>query len=226
MHDGPDIAGTAALIGDQARADMLTALMTDQALTASELAGVAGVTRATASAHLAKLADAGLVAVESRGRYRFFRLADHDVGALLETLMGVAFRTGSVRLRSSPREPALRKARICYDHLAGDLGVLLFDRLQSNGHVRLEGDTLLLTDAGRAAFVGFGVDPKVASSSRRPLVRACLDWSARRYHLAGFLGAALLGRCLSLGWARRTPGSRIVAFSPTGERALERLFQD
>src|SRR5229473_5412375 len=129
MKDGPNIARIAALLGDRARADALTALITDRALTATELAAIAGVTKQTMSAHLSKLLDGALVAMDRQGRHRYFRLADPDVAGLLESLMGVAFRTGAVRLLSSPREPALRKARVCYDHLAGELGVLVFDSL-------------------------------------------------------------------------------------------------
>src|SRR5450432_3059347 len=129
MKDGPNIVGIAALIGDHARAEILTALTAGQALTATELAGVAGVTKQTVSAHLAKLLDARLIAVEHQGRHRYFRLAGRDVAQLLESLMGVAFRTGSLRLRPGPREPALRKARVCYDHLAGELGVFMYDGL-------------------------------------------------------------------------------------------------
>src|SRR5271167_4040228 len=129
MKDGPNIAKIAALLGDAARADALTALMTDRALTATELAAIAGVTKQTMSAHLSKLLDASLITVDQQGRHRYFRLADEDVGGLLESLMGVAFRTGAVRLLSSPREPALRKARVCYDHLAGEFGVLAFEGL-------------------------------------------------------------------------------------------------
>src|SRR6187397_3680611 len=130
MKDGPHIARVATLIGDRARADILTALMGGQALTATELAGVADVTKQTVSGHLAKLVAARLVAVESQGRHRYFRLADPDVAHLLESLMGVAYRTGALRLKSSPREPALRRARVCYDHLAGNLGVMAFERFQ------------------------------------------------------------------------------------------------
>src|SRR5450631_940124 len=129
MKDGPNIVGIAALIGDHARAEVLTALLADRALTATELAAVAGVTKQTISSHLAQLTEAGLVAVEAQGRHRYFRLAGHDVAQLLESLMGVAFQTGAVRLRSSPREPALRKARVCYDHLAGELGVYAYDAM-------------------------------------------------------------------------------------------------
>jgi DNA-binding transcriptional ArsR family regulator len=129
MKDGPNIARIASLLGDSARAEALTALMTDRALTATELSALAGVTKQTMSAHLSKLLDARLIAVDQQGRHRYFRLADADVAHLLESLMGVAFRTGAVRLLSSPREPALRKARICYDHLAGELGVTAFENL-------------------------------------------------------------------------------------------------
>ena len=129
MKDGPNIARIAALLGDPARSEVLTALLSDRALTATELAAVAGVTKQTMSAHLSKLLDAALLAVEQQGRHRYFRLADEDVAALLESLMGVAFRTGAVRLVSSPREPALRRARICYDHLAGELGVAAYEAL-------------------------------------------------------------------------------------------------
>src|SRR3984893_13065494 len=133
MKDGPNIARIAALLGDRARADVLTALMADWALTATELAAIAGVTKQTMSAHLSKLLDAALVGVEEQGRHRYSGLADRDVAGLLESLMGVAFRTGAVRLLSSPREPALRKARICYDHLAGEFGVADGESVLRNG---------------------------------------------------------------------------------------------
>ena len=129
MKDGPNISRIASLLGDAARADALTALLADRALTATELAAVAGVTKQTMSAHLAKLLDAALIEVDQQGRHRYFRLANEDVARLLESLMGVAFRTGAVRLISSPREPALRRARVCYDHLAGELGVAVYESL-------------------------------------------------------------------------------------------------
>jgi DNA-binding transcriptional ArsR family regulator len=224
MRDGPNIVGIAALIGDHARAEILTALTAGQALTATELAGVAGVTKQTASAHLAKLLDARLVAVESQGRHRYFRLDNQDVAQLLESLMGVAYRTGAVRLRASPREPALRKARVCYDHLAGELGVLVFDGLGQRRFLRTGSDGLQLTGNGQRFFAGIGIDVEALLSRRRPLCRACLDWSVRRHHLAGALGAALLDRCFELGWARRGKGSRVVNFSQSGEQALRERF--
>lgn len=224
MSDGPSIVRIAALVGDTARAEMLTALMGGQALTATELAQVANLTKQTVSAHLAKLVGAGLLAVESQGRHRYFRLAAPDVAELLESLMGVAQRAGAMRLRTGPREPALRKARVCYDHLAGDLGVMVFDGLIGKRLLRAEGAQLALTKTGAELFRRLGVEVEALGDSRRPLCRPCLDWSARRHHLAGALGAALLGRCLELGWARRVRGSRVVAFSPQGERALRARF--
>ena len=222
MKDGPNIVSIAALLGDRARAEMLTALLGGQALTATELSEVADVTKATVSAHLARLVEAGLLAVEAQGRHRYFRLADDDVAQLLESLMGVAFRTGALRLRSSPREPALRKARVCYDHLAGDLGVLAFDAFQARKWLRHDEQGLRLSPAGARFCNGLGI--VADGASRRPVCRLCLDWSARRHHLAGQIGAALLARCYALGWAKRRKGTRIIDFNPRGERAFTELF--
>src|SRR6266566_3084005 len=224
MKDGPNIVGIAALIGDHARAEILTALTAGQALTATELAGVAGVTKQTVSAHLAKLLEARLVSVENQGRHRYFRLDNRDVAQLLESLMGVAYRAGAVRLRASPREPALRKARVCYDHLAGELGVVVYDGLLARRLLRSTGDRLGLSGHGERFFEAFGIDLDALTSRRRPLCRACLDWSARRPHLAGALGAALLSRFVALGWARIGKGSRVVTFPESGERALRERF--
>src|SRR5277367_1918879 len=158
MNEGPNIARIAALLGETARADALTALMTGRALTATELTAVAGVTKQTMSAHLSKLLDAALIEVDQQGRHRYFRLANEDVATLLESLMGVAFRTGAVRLISSPREPALRKARICYDHLAGEVGVLAYESLLEHGIIEVSRRGLRLTEAGVEWFAQIGVD--------------------------------------------------------------------
>lgn len=225
MKDGPHIARIAALIGDAARADVLTALMSDRALTATELATIAGVTKQTISAHLAKLLDAGLLAVQQQGRHRYFRLADADVAQLLESLMNVAFRSGAVRVRSSPREPALRRARVCYDHLAGEVGVQLYEALVRQGLLHTTGAEASLTPSGMAWFTQVGIDTAALQQHRRMLCRPCLDWSERRHHLGGALGAALLQRLLDGGWARRGHDaggapSRVVQFTPQGELAL------
>ena len=221
MTDGPNITTIAALIGDHARAQALTVLMAGKALTATELADAAGVTRQTISTHLARLVDAGLLAVDPQGRHRYFRIADADVARMLETLMGAASDTGRPQRRTGPRDPALRKARVCYDHLAGELGVLVYDRLVDRGAFTLGAEGMTLTPQGASVVAELGIDG-AAGAGRRPFCRSCLDWSERRHHLAGVLGAALLGRFETLGWARRQPESRVLVFSPDGEAALRR----
>ena len=220
MRDGPNITNIAAMIGDHARAEVLTVLMSGMALTATELADAAGVTRQTISTHLAKLQDAGMLSVEAQGRHRYFRIADAEVAQLLESLMGVTFGLGAVRVRSSPREPALRKARVCYDHLAGELGVLVYDGLVRRRAFVLDADGIALSSAGWDAVDALGIEADTLTPSRRPFCRTCLDWSERRHHLAGQLGTQLLDRFQQLGWARRVPDSRVLAFTPDGEAAL------
>ena len=224
MKEGPHIAGIAALIGDRARSEILTALLGGQALTATELASVADVTKTTASAHLGRLVDAKLLAVESQGRHRYFRLADDDVAQLLESLFGVAYQTGALRLRSSPRDPALRKARVCYDHLAGDLGVMMFDAFRKRRWIAHDETGLTLSKAGEDFCHRIGIDPSAARTAR-PMCRVCLDWSARRHHMAGRVGAQLLERFHDLGWASRRRATRIVDFTARGEREFRRLFE-
>src|SRR5271170_536529 len=177
MKEGPNIARIAALLAETARADALTALMADRALTATELAAIAGVTKQTMSAHLSKLLDAALIAVDQQGRHRYFRLANEDVAGLLESLMGVAFRTGAVRLVSSPREPALRRARVCYDHLAGEFGVAAYEALLRHGAFKVSADGLKLSEAGSVWFARLGVDIEAAARLRRTFCRPCMDWS-------------------------------------------------
>ena len=224
MKDGPNIAAVAALIGDRARSEILTALLGGQALTATELSGVADVTKQTVSAHLSRLVGAKLLTVESQGRHRYFRLADDDVVQLLEALLGVAYRTGALRLKSSPRDPALRKARVCYDHLAGDLGVLAFDAFKKHRWIAFDDSGLTLSRSGEKFCREFGLDVDGARASRRPMCRTCLDWSARRHHLAGHVGVQLLAKFYGLGWAKRRSGTRIVDFTPRGEREFLRVF--
>ncbi len=224
MKVGPDIALVAALLGDPGRANMLTALTGGTALTAGELAREAGVTAQTASSHLAKLAAAGLVEMRRQGRHCYYSLTGDDVAQVLEGLMGLAARTGHQRVRTGPAEPALREARVCYDHLAGDLGVALLDGLVARGLVSGTGDEIALTPAGHGFMTGFGIDIVGLHRSRRPLCRSCLDWSVRRSHLAGALGAAMLERFFALGWAKRIENTRLVVFAPSGRAAFEEQF--
>lgn len=220
MKDGPSIAAVAALIGDPARANMLTALMDGRALTVSELGGAAGVALPTASEHLARLSAAGLVAAEKQGRHRYYRLSGADVADVLESLMGLAQRTGATRVRPGPRDAALREARVCYDHLAGARAVALAEAMVSRKLV-VDGEAPRLTDEGHGFLAGLGIE--LGAGSRRPLCRTCLDWSERRHHLAGRLGAAILDHVIARGWARRGEG-RLVSFTPQGAAAFDAAF--
>jgi DNA-binding transcriptional ArsR family regulator len=224
MKVGPDIATIGALVGDPARANMLTALLAGQALTAGELAREAGVTAQTASSHLSRLEAGGLLTQKKQGRHRYYALSGEDVAGVLEALMGLAARTGHTRVRTGPKEPALRRARVCYDHLAGELAVSMLEHLVARGFVTEADDALSLTATGRTFMEALGLDVASLANSRRPLCKGCLDWSVRRTHLAGALGAALLDRFYSLGWASREPGTRLVNFTPRGLEAFREIF--
>jgi len=218
MKEGPTIAAIAALLGDPGRANMLAALMQGRALTATELATEAGVTPQTASGHLALLLDGGLVQVQRQGRHRYYRLFGPDVALVIEGLMTLAGRAGHLRTRPGPKDEALRRARVCFDHLAGAYGVCMFDSLVARGYLAGDGGILKPSEDGRRYLAAFGIDMAALERTRRPLCRECLDWSVRRPHLAGGLGAALLARIVTLGWAERQNRSRIVAFSGDGEQ--------
>jgi DNA-binding transcriptional ArsR family regulator len=221
----------AALAGDPARAGMLHALMDGRALTASELAGVAGITPQTASGHLALMAIAGLLTVEKQGRHRYHRLASPAVAQMVEGIMQVASGLGAARRRLvvGPRDAALRAARTCYDHLAGRLGVALADALIEGGHIELATDGGMVTDAGVAFFSQIGIDlDGLATCSGRRSVRVlcwpCLDWSERRPHIAGTIGAALCAHSFGSGWIRRNNGTRAVTITPKGQQVFQEEF--
>ncbi|MDU8928181.1 helix-turn-helix transcriptional regulator [Alisedimentitalea sp. MJ-SS2] len=223
MKDGPDISRIGAMLGDRTRSGMLVALLSGKALTAGELALETGVTPATASGHLKQLTETGLVSVASQGRHRYYTLAGEEVGHALETLIGLASTKGHLRTRTGPRDPALRQGRVCYDHLAGTAGVRVFDSLVTRGFLILD-DAITLSEPGRAWATGFGIDLAPLDKARRPMCRTCLDWSERRTHLAGGLGAALLSRLFDNGWAQRLPDSRVVEFTRKGQLAFEATF--
>lgn len=223
MKEGPDISRIAALIGDPGRANILTALMAGKALTASELAEEAGVSLPTASGHLAKLADGGLIAGDKQGRHRYFRLAGPEAAQLLEALMGFASGQGLSRLRTGPKDQALREARVCYNHLAGRRGVQMFDFLRKSGFVT-EGETVALTATGAEFVAGFGVDLARLQLGRGAVCLCCLDWSERRSHLAGSLGRALLAAMEAKSWLKREPAGRAVVFNPAGVEGFEAVF--
>ncbi len=224
MKEGPDIAFVAALIGDPARANMLTALMSGKALTVSELAEEAGVTIQTASSHLTKLDQGGLLRPRKQGRHKYFSLANEDVAFVLEGLMGLAAESGYLRKRTGPKDQELRQARVCYNHLAGDMGTRMFDSLMSQGHLVLCDEQLDLTRSGERFAVDLGIDVDALRKSRSPVCKECLDWSERRSHLAGSLGRALLSHFESVSWAKRNSKTRVVTFSQSGLKAFNTLF--
>ena len=223
MKEGPDISRIAALIGDPARANMLTALMDGRALTASELAGEAGVTAQTASSHLGQLADGGMVIPRKQGRLKYFELSGPEVADVLEGLMGLSARLAP-RVRTGPRDDALRQARVCYNHLAGRRGIQMFDALMARGFLEGSGDHVALTRSGEAFVTEFGVDLSALPTRRRAPCQACLDWSERRSHLGGPVGRAMFARMEVLGWLRKDAESRAVLFSKDGEAAFEAMF--
>lgn len=222
MREGPAIAPVAALIGDPARATMLTALIDGRALTVSELAEAGGVALSTASEHVARLIDGGLLAARKQGRHRYLALAGPDVALALEGLMALAGRTAPRPVRTGPRDAELRAARVCYDHLAGERAVAMLAALVARG-VLSDGDAPVLTDLGRDRLSGIGIDAGRLEAGRRPACRTCLDWSERRSHLGGGLGAAILRHALAEGWASRGPG-RVIRFSPRGAARFDAAF--
>lgn len=225
MKEGPDISSLAALIGDPARANILCALMAGKALTAGELAKEAGVMPQTASSHLAKLVGASLLFVEVQGRHRYYRIAGPDVAEAIETMMGLAARIGHLRARTGPKDPAMRLARLCYDHLAGEMGAALYDALFDQGLIVVERAGLVVSPKGRTRFIAEGIDMAELEARRCAMCRTCLDWSERRHHLAGSLGTALASLVTARGWARRETNSRIVSFTPQGMTAFHMFMQ-
>ena len=203
---------------------MLTALMTGKALTASELAAEAGVTIQTASSHLAKLSEGGLLRPRKQGRHKYFALANDDVAQALESLMGLAASVGAPRVRTGPNDAALREARVCYNHLAGDMGTRMFDSLVRQQHLDLNGEELDLTASGEEFVARLGIDLEPLRAGRSPVCRECLDWSERRSHLAGSLGRALLAHFEMKKWAKRNTKTRVVTFSEQGREEFSKLF--
>ncbi|HEU0217527.1 MAG TPA: winged helix-turn-helix domain-containing protein [Stellaceae bacterium] len=220
MISGAMIAEIAALAGDPARANILTALLDGRAMTATELAYAARVTPQTTSAHLAKLTDAGLITATPSGRHRYFRLASPKVAQMLESIVAVA---GDNRPRFRPlsrQAVALQAARMCYDHIAGQLGVRIAEAMTARGYLVLEDDGGRMTETGLRYLWELGIDTRVAGKGRRHLCRACLDWTERRPHVGGAIGAALAERWLTLGWIARTKDSRAITVTADGERGF------
>jgi DNA-binding transcriptional ArsR family regulator len=225
MVAAANLVEVAALVGDTARATMLAALMGGQSLTASELAFLARVSRSTASEHLAKLTEARLIAVTKKRRYSYYRIASPLVAGMLESIKAVAAIEVPPRYQPrSARDDALRFARTCYDHLAGRLGVAIADALVAKGYVVLGEDGGEVTEAGADFLIAFGAGPTARSRTSRIFCRPCLDWSERRYHLAGLVGALICRRCLELGWLTRERDTRAVRVTSEGRIGLYETF--
>lgn len=219
----PDISHIAALIGDSTRSKMLTALMNGQALTATELSIEAGVSASTTSSHLAKLVDQKLLHVRKQGRHKYFQLASREVAHLIEQLLNLS-ATRHLTVQTGPNDPALRQARVCYDHLAGTQGVILFDSLMEQGMIITENQRLELSAEGAQFFSTLGADIDSMKKAKRPICRHCLDWSERRDHLAGALGQWILDELLHKEWVRRDLTSRALHFSESGLRHFYHCF--
>jgi DNA-binding transcriptional ArsR family regulator len=217
-----DIASVAALLADDARASMLLTLLGGEPIPAGELARRAGVSPSGASAHLRRLREGGLITQEQVGRHRYFRLASRELAEALESLVLVAPVRAASSFRESEGTRALRHARTCYDHLAGELGVAVADALVERGVLARADDAFTVTSDGTRWLASLGIDLDAVTTSRRSLARACLDWSERRPHLAGSLGAAVADLFFARKWIRRLPGGRAVAVTPDGRVWLER----
>ena len=223
MHEAQDIATVAALLGDSTRMAMLMALMDGRALTATELAVAGEVSASTASSHLARMTDGGWLAMLKQGRHRHYRIADPAFAEIIERLQGANAIRRPPTIHTGPHDQALRHARACYDHLAGARGVQLLEALCHRGLLDQHDGTLALTANGANWCTGLGIDLSSLRAARRPLCRPCLDWSERRMHLAGALGAALLDRFIALGYLRRHTQGRALDVTRGGDRFLRNL---
>jgi DNA-binding transcriptional ArsR family regulator len=220
MKDGPDISRVAAMMGDPARANMLMALMSGMALTSNELAREASVSASTASTHLSQMESCGLVSGRKQGRFKYFSLSSADVAHAIEALVAVASQAGHLRMRPGPKDDKMRRARTCYDHLAGHLAVGMFDHWVAIGVLTWRDDEVFLTNKGRTFLIGRGIDAAALQLERRPLCRTCIDWSERKNHLGGSVGAAVFSQLLSKGWGKREGCDRTVRVNPPQERAF------
>ncbi len=222
MSHCPDIAHIAALIGDPARARILRALMGGQALSARKLADCAGVTPQTISSHLVKLSDAKLIQVAKIGRHKMVQLASDDIYQTLDMLGHLAADAGQFTPASVDDDPELRYARICYNHIAGDLGTQTYLRFLEIEYIREDDGTPYLTVEGAKWVERFGLDILYLAHARAPLCKSCLDWSTGQYHLAGTVGRGILQRAFDAGWMEQDPHSRVLRFRPGGQAAFER----
>ena len=224
MNESPNIATLAAPLADPARARMVTLLMDGRARTVTELGVATGLTKASASEQTAKLVDAGFLKAERQGRHKYLTLASPAIAGLIETMMALSHPAPPVVQTFGPRDAALREARLCYNHLAGSLGVQMYRSLSARGFLAHQPGGLDLTEGGHAFCQSFGLSPLDLAPRRPPLCRDCLDWSERQSHLGGRLGRLLLARIEDKGWLRRRDGSRVLTPTPEGRRAFAAAF--
>lgn len=225
MESATHIARAAALLGDPARAAMLWLLIDGRARPAGELAFAANVSAQSASGHLAKLVEAGLLLVETQGRHRYYRLASHAVAHALESLASLSPRPAARPLPPSRGTPeAMRYARTCYDHLAGELAVTLLEQAEEKGLLAREEKIVALTAKGEKAFRQFGLDIDALRAAKRQFACGCLDWSERRFHLGGALGAALLTGFLERRWLLKAGRTRALQLTPQGRQGMREAF--
>jgi DNA-binding transcriptional ArsR family regulator len=215
-----DLAVVGRSLGDAHRAHFVLALLGGEELAAGDLAARAGTSSSLASAHLARLLGSGLVSARQQGRQRYYRLGSADIARAIEALLAIAPVRSATGLTNVHRGKALQRARTCYDHLAGRLGVALTDAFEQRQLIAVADSGWSLTSRGERRLSAFGLDPAALDLGRRPVIRPCLDWTERRPHMAGTLGQAIATRLMSLEWVRRAPASRALLITPLGERQL------
>ncbi|WP_261129719.1 helix-turn-helix transcriptional regulator [Bacillus sp. Marseille-Q3570] len=224
MSANPNMAEVAALLADPSRAEILMTLLDGRYHTASELAYAAAIKPQTASFHLAKMVQASLVAAEKSGRHRYYQLANKEVARILESFLSISQPKEVRSFKQSSQSKMLRKARTCYDHLAGQLGVSLTESMIESGYLDKEEKEFVVTPKGEEFYVDFGLNLTELRKKRRSFSRVCLDWSERKHHLAGALGKALTDQLFERNWVERVPTIRAVEITPTGKRELNKLF--
>lgn len=224
MHVTPNIASIATLISEPSRAAMLTALLDGRFHPASSLAYIAGVKPQTASFHLKKMKESNVIRVERHGRHRYYGLMNHEIATILESFLSVAPNIEIKSFKQATQDKAIRYARTCYDHLAGQLGVKITDSLLHNEYLENNEDSFIVTQKGEKFFAELKIDLQEVRKKRRTYISKCLDWSERRHHISGAVGHALLERLLELQWLRRHPDTRAIKITKEGEKNIQNIF--
>ncbi|MBM7583669.1 DNA-binding transcriptional ArsR family regulator [Bacillus pakistanensis] len=224
MNANPNVAKVASLVSETSRATILTVLLDGRFHTASELSYMAGIKPQTASFHLAKMVEAKVVSVQKQGRHRYYGIQDHEVAHVMESFLSLAPPVEIKSLKQSSEDKAIRYARTCYDHIAGNLGVQLTDYFINNRYILEESNGFSVTEKGEEFFKTFQIDLNIVKKKKRSFSHKCLDWSERRFHLAGALGNALLERLLELNWIQRIPKTRAIKVTPAGKKGFKDRF--